>query len=100
MASFTICQAARNAKETMIRTLSDTSQQPKTKPKRRKKKSPSQACISKQPKERKPQKQSPESKASTNACPTRVHVFFQKRSAHSLQQKDGYASLRKPNKEP
>jgi hypothetical protein len=40
MASFTICQAARNPKETMIRTLSDTSQQPKTKPKRRKRKIP------------------------------------------------------------
>jgi len=37
MASFTIYQAARNPKETMIRALSDTSQQPKTKPKRMKK---------------------------------------------------------------
>jgi hypothetical protein len=47
MASFTICQAARNPKETIIRTVSDTSQKPKTKPKTRgKKKSPSQAYAS------------------------------------------------------
>jgi hypothetical protein len=37
MASFTICQAARNPKETIIRTASATSQKPKTKPKRKKK---------------------------------------------------------------
>jgi hypothetical protein len=37
MASFTICQAARNPEETMIRTVSDTSQKPKTKLRRRKK---------------------------------------------------------------
>jgi hypothetical protein len=87
MASFTICQAARNPKETMIKTVTNTSQKPKTKPKRRGEKTIPIASRHLQTTQgKKP------TKTSTNACPTRVHVFFQKTSAHSLQQRDGYAS--------